>query len=69
MTDPTNLNDFAEEKAKLDQLQAPGRRSLVRALRYADDKIFQNHWSAIGFAAAAGMIIGLLLHRSTDPRR
>lgn len=48
-------------KARLRELQASAADSASAAMREADDYVHENPWTAIGIAAAAGVVIGLML--------
>jgi ElaB/YqjD/DUF883 family membrane-anchored ribosome-binding protein len=48
---------------KLQDLNSTARDQAVEAARAADDFVHARPWQAVGIAAAAGIVIGLLLNR------
>ena len=48
-------------KARLRDLQGSAAETASAALRDADDYVRENPWAAVGIAAAAGVIIGLMI--------
>lgn len=53
-----NLNTA---KARLRELQGVARERATGAARDADAYVHENPWTAIGLAAAAGVIVGVIL--------
>ena len=57
---------LAASRARLEQL---GHQARTRAREYADDvdeRVHQNPWTAIGVAAGAGLVVGMLVGRRGD---
>jgi ElaB/YqjD/DUF883 family membrane-anchored ribosome-binding protein len=54
---------LTEAKAKLSQLDDDVVRQAKDAARTADRYVRDNPWGAVGIAAAAGVVIGLLISR------
>ena len=54
---------LTEAKAKLAQLDDDMVRQAKDAARTADRYVRDNPWGAVGIAAAAGVVIGLLISR------
>jgi ElaB/YqjD/DUF883 family membrane-anchored ribosome-binding protein len=54
---------LTEAKAKLAQLDDDVVRQAKDAARTADRYVRDNPWGAVGIAAAAGVVIGLLISR------
>jgi ElaB/YqjD/DUF883 family membrane-anchored ribosome-binding protein len=54
---------LTEAKAKLAQLDDDMVRQAKDAARTADRYVRDNPWGAVGIAAAAGIVIGLLISR------
>lgn len=57
---------LAASRARLEEL---GQRARTRAREYADDvdeRVHQNPWTAIGVAAGAGLVVGMLVGRRGD---
>ncbi len=54
----SNLNTA---KARLRELQGVATQKAAGAAREADAYVHDNPWTAIGLAAAAGVIVGLIL--------
>ena len=50
-------------KLRLQELEGEAMDRAKAAARYTDDYVHDNPWRAIGAAAAAGFLIGLLLNR------
>ena len=52
-----------QARFKLQDLNSTARDQAVEAARAADDFVHARPWQAVGIAAAAGVVIGLLLNR------
>jgi len=52
-----------QARHKLQDLNTTARDQAVEAARAADDFVHARPWQAVGIAAAAGVVIGLLLNR------
>jgi ElaB/YqjD/DUF883 family membrane-anchored ribosome-binding protein len=50
-------------KLRLQELEGEAVDRAREAARYIDDDVHENPWRAIGIAAAAGLVIGLLISR------
>ena len=50
-------------RLRLQELQGDAVDSAKAAARYTDDYVHDNPWQAIGVAAAAGFVVGLMLSR------
>jgi ElaB/YqjD/DUF883 family membrane-anchored ribosome-binding protein len=57
------INDFLEEKGKLDQLEI-AEDQLRQFSRNLDQCLQQNPWGAVLLSGVAGLCLGLLLTRS-----
>lgn len=54
---------LSSARARLEDLEAAVVRSTRKAARATDDYVHDHPWQAIGAAAAAGFLIGLLINR------
>ena len=52
-----------QAKVKLAEAEAVVSQRAKQAARYTDDYVHENPWSAIGVAAAIGLLLGLLMSR------
>src|SRR5918997_77564 len=52
-----------QAKVKLAEAEAVLLERAKQATRYTDDYVHENPWSAIGVAAAIGLLLGLLISR------
>jgi ElaB/YqjD/DUF883 family membrane-anchored ribosome-binding protein len=50
-------------KLRLQELEGEAVDRAREAARYIDDDVHENPWRAIGIAAAAGLVVGLLISR------
>lgn len=50
-------------RARLSDAEDSARASAHRAASATDEYVRENPWSALGFAAAAGVLVGVLLNR------
>jgi ElaB/YqjD/DUF883 family membrane-anchored ribosome-binding protein len=56
---------FEAAQERVTDLYAAGRRKVVAGARYTDEKIRENPYQAIAIAAGVGLLIGVLLGRSS----
>lgn len=54
---------LASTKAKLVQAEAAAVAKAKAAARATDDYVHENPWKAVGIAAGAGLVLGLLIGR------
>jgi ElaB/YqjD/DUF883 family membrane-anchored ribosome-binding protein len=54
---------FGRVREKLEDAQSAVFDKTTEAARVADDYVHENPWQAIGIAAGAGLIVGLLIAR------
>jgi ElaB/YqjD/DUF883 family membrane-anchored ribosome-binding protein len=50
-------------KLRLQELEGQALDQAKNAARFTDDYVHDNPWAAIGVAAAAGFVVGLLMNR------